>query len=217
MSKKKAIPLDKTGMLAYMQANKASVYALAFRGKTDAQAKRGESVTNLLVFDRSWIENNFDFWAKTCFVMHGTDTPQPKTTRVEFLKVVGALKLALYKLENGEYNGIRWLTLNRDYSDFEKSDKCGGTRAHALEKAVCKKLGYRWCGGLKHSSEWTTILYEDENDNYTLREATIKQIDCGRKITPDGWKKTQWGNEFLEVKCVCGRFIKAQQTTETEE
>jgi hypothetical protein len=211
--KKSEVPLDKSGMLAYMQANKSEVYALAFPGKTDRQARDGEHVTNLLVFQKNWVECNFDFWAETCFAMHGVDTPQPKTKRIEFLKIVGELKLALYKLQAGEYQGIRWLTLNRDYSDFEKSEKCGGTRAHSLEKAVCKKLGYRWCGGLKHSAEWTTILYEDEFDGYKVKETTIKQSDCGRRVTPDGWKQTENGNIFLEVKCICGRFIKAPETS----
>ena len=211
MKKKLLISLDKNGMLAYMQANRASLYILAFTGKTQRQVSDNKQVTNLLMFDKTWVEKNFDFWAETCFEMHGVDVPQPKTKRVEFLKIVNALGLALHKLENNEYNGIRWLTLNRNYSDFEKSEKCGGTRAHALEKAVCKALGYKWCGGLKHSAEWTTILYEDEQTG-KMCEATIPLIDCGRKVTPDGWRRTPQGNnEYLEVKCVCGRFIKAPQ------
>lgn len=211
MKKQQFIPLDKNGMLAYMQVNKANIYVLAFNGKTKRQSENNEQVTNLLIFEKTWIEQNFEFWANTCFEMHGSDTPQPKTRRIEFLKIVDALGLALYKLQNGNYEGIRWLTLNRNYSDFEKSEKCGGTRAHALEKAVCKALKYKWCGGLRHSAEWTTILYEDENTGEVC-EATIPQKDVGRKVTPDGWRSTPQGdNEYLEVKCVCGRFIKAPQ------
>ena len=184
-------------MKNYFNSNRANEYALAFRGLTTEQkARKKTEVLNLLVFDRAWVECNWDLFVK----LFGIHASQVKTLDIVISKAV-AIIAGSYSALCG---GVKLLTIDGVKYENIPLDK-NGTRATALEKLVCAKLGYKWCGGLKNSALYTTDRVWNTAGEYT--EYTRK-ISNARTIVPDGYRDGENGREYLEVKCVRGRFVK---------
>lgn len=186
-------------MVNYFNANKASEYALVFRGLTNEQKshKKTDSL-NALVFTREWVECNWELFVKL-FAKHAG---QMKTVDVVINKAVAIIAGSYNAL--GKMDGVKLLSIEGVTYANIPLDK-NGTRATELEKIVCTKLGYKWCGGLKNSALYTTDRVYNVAGEYV--EYTRK-ISNARTVVPDGYKDVDGKREFLEVKCVRGRFVK---------
>lgn len=197
---------NKTSVLDYINRNKSDLYAICIDGLTNRQKSDGAKVTNVLIFQKSWIEKHFDVFCDNFLEIH---RGQPKTTRTKFLSLCNGLKWALDDLKHGKIDGVTWYQMPVAYADIPKSEKAGGTRAHSVEKTICKHLGYKWIGGLRYSAQFTIERVANENATRGYDEFTIA-LDHSESVVPDGYKVLSDGSKiFLECKAICGRMIKS--------
>lgn len=190
--------------LNYLVANKADILVLVFDGKLLGQTN---NCVNALVINKQFVINNlFDFSValmllhegfsdkdeKNHCIMNGNKQPKTRNIRArpayERLYKVFEIKASEYSLKT-----YYWLTLEGlNYKAYKKASNT--TRSDAIEKAFCKKLGYRWQGELIGSHN----LDVDGNKIFDRALDGIKA---------DGYKKEDGViTSRLEIKCIRGRI-----------
>jgi hypothetical protein len=190
--------------LNYLLANKADTLALVFDGKMLGQE---DNNVNVLIVNKQFVINNlFDFSVALMLLHEGfsekdennhckmNGNKQPKTRNIrarpayERLYKVFEIKASEYSLDT-----YYWLTLEGlNYKDYKKSSNT--TRSDSIEKAICKKLGYKWQGELVGSHNFDV-------DGNKLFDRALDGIKA------DGYKKINGViTSRLEVKCVRGRI-----------
>lgn len=212
MTSKEKIGRDVT---AYLKANPATLYALTYDGLTFRQSctqksgvkgntKTNVDVTNVIVFSREWIDNNFSVFLGL-FAWHEGQT---KTARIVIDKAITIITRGKSRnLDN--VDGVTLETFDIPYSAIAIG--ANGTRSENLEKMLCARLGFEWCGNEQKSAFFeydTGKRIRDENRAYTDENGElIIPRNKWRKVVPDGKTTDLDGAEkCLECKCLSGRF-----------